>query len=210
MSAVEEVEVVTSGFGAQYGNAQSGVVNITMKEGKTDKWRTRLEARMRAPGLKYFGPSLYDEQAQPYLLKLSDPEFWKSGDASTGNRPILGIFSQGHSFTHDQHQAEEGRDEKSHAHHEFEQGKSFFIFLCFHLPHFLTLRYIPKIKMAYSPREIPQVKIGRKTFNWKINYSSKSVISVLIFIDSLLTIQRKSVLSLTSHFIFLKVVKGGN
>ena len=93
MSAVEEVEVVTSGFGAQYGNAQSGVVNITMKEGKTDKWRTRLEARMRAPGLKYFGPSLYDEQAQPYLLKLSDPEFWKSGDASTGNRPILGWTS---------------------------------------------------------------------------------------------------------------------
>ena len=38
LSAVEEVEVVTSGFGAQYGNAQSGVVNITMKEGKSDKW----------------------------------------------------------------------------------------------------------------------------------------------------------------------------
>ena len=30
MSAVEEVEVVTSGMGAQYGSAQSGVVNISM------------------------------------------------------------------------------------------------------------------------------------------------------------------------------------
>jgi hypothetical protein len=42
LSAVEEVEVVTSGFGAQYGNAQSGVVNITMKEGKADKWTYHL------------------------------------------------------------------------------------------------------------------------------------------------------------------------
>ena len=45
MSAVEEVEVITSGFGAQYGNAQSGVVNISMKEGKNDRWRGRAEVR---------------------------------------------------------------------------------------------------------------------------------------------------------------------
>ena len=90
LSAVEEVEVITSGFGAQYGNAQSGVVNITMKEGKSDKWSTRLEVRGRAPGLKYFGPSVYDQSAQPYLQKLADPNFWRSGDASTGNKAIVG------------------------------------------------------------------------------------------------------------------------
>ncbi|MFH0990598.1 MAG: TonB-dependent receptor [bacterium] len=90
MSAVEEVEVITSGFGAQYGNAQSGVVNITMKEGKSDKWRSKFEVRARAPGLKYFGPSVYDENAQPYLQKLADPNFWKNGDATTGYKSILG------------------------------------------------------------------------------------------------------------------------
>jgi hypothetical protein len=90
LSAVEEVEVITSGFGAQYGNAQSGIVNITMKEGKPDKWTTRLEVRGRAPGLKYFGPSVYDQSAQPYLQKLADPNFWKYGDATTGNKPIIG------------------------------------------------------------------------------------------------------------------------
>ncbi len=89
LSAVEEVEVITSGFGAQYGNAQSGIVNITMKEGKSDKWTSRFEVRGRAPGLKYFGPSVYDESAQPYLQKLADPNFWRNGDASTGNQPIL-------------------------------------------------------------------------------------------------------------------------
>lgn len=89
LSAVEEVEVITSGFGAQYGNAQSGIVNITMKEGRADQWRSRFEVRARAPGLKYFGPSVFDQNAQPYLQKLADPNFWKYGDATTGNQPIV-------------------------------------------------------------------------------------------------------------------------
>jgi outer membrane receptor protein involved in Fe transport len=76
MSAVEEVEVITSGFGAQYGNAQSGVVNISMKEGKPDKWRTRFEARSRAPGRKHFGPSVYDPSANPYLATLLNRNSW--------------------------------------------------------------------------------------------------------------------------------------
>jgi outer membrane receptor for ferrienterochelin and colicin len=49
MSAVEEVEVITSGFGAQYGNAQSGVVRISMREGDRHNWDTRFEVRTRAP-----------------------------------------------------------------------------------------------------------------------------------------------------------------
>jgi outer membrane receptor protein involved in Fe transport len=93
LSAVEEVDVITSGFDAQYGNAQSGVVNITMKEGKSDKWSSRLEARVRAPGLKYFGPSVYDQNANPYLLKLADPNFWLHGDSTSGNYPPLGWTS---------------------------------------------------------------------------------------------------------------------
>ena len=80
MSAVEEVEVITSGFPAQYGNAQSGVVNIAMKEGKSDRWQTRVEARMRAPSQKHFGPSVYDPEANPYLKFLLDPSVWKGDD----------------------------------------------------------------------------------------------------------------------------------
>lgn len=80
MSGVEEVEVITSGFGAQYGNAQSGVVNISMKEGRSDQWRTRFETRTRAPGRKHFGPSAYDPNAQPYLSLLLQGDVWASGD----------------------------------------------------------------------------------------------------------------------------------
>jgi outer membrane receptor protein involved in Fe transport len=85
MSAVEEVEVITSGFGAQYGNAQSGIVNITMKEGSPNKWAARAETRMRAPGRKHFGPSLWDPTANPYLALLDTPEKWLGGDPSYPN-----------------------------------------------------------------------------------------------------------------------------
>lgn len=84
MSAVEEVEVITSGFGAQYGNAQSGVVNISMKEGKSDKWRSTFETRARLPQRKHFGPSVFDPKANYYLAKLLDPNVWRNGDIETG------------------------------------------------------------------------------------------------------------------------------
>jgi outer membrane receptor protein involved in Fe transport len=70
MSAIEEVEVVTSGFGAQYGNAQSGVVNISMKEGKADKWHSFADVRMSVPEKKHFGASPWDVSANPYLHEL--------------------------------------------------------------------------------------------------------------------------------------------
>jgi outer membrane receptor protein involved in Fe transport len=73
MSAVEEVEVVTSGMGAQYGSAQSGVVNISMKEGKADKWHSYAELSATAPAKKHFGPSPWDASMNPYLLELNNP-----------------------------------------------------------------------------------------------------------------------------------------
>jgi hypothetical protein len=77
MSAIEEVEVVTSGMGAQYGSAQSGVVNISMKEGKTDKWRSFADVRVRVPSKKHFGASPWDSSVNPYLQELNDPANYK-------------------------------------------------------------------------------------------------------------------------------------
>ena len=95
LSAVEEVEVVTSGFGAQYGNAQSGVVNITMKEGKADKWSTTFETRVRAPGRKTFGPSVYDPSGNPYLAKLLNMNYWLTGDPENSNQPLISSMGSG-------------------------------------------------------------------------------------------------------------------
>jgi len=96
MSGVEEVEVITSGFGAQYGNAQSGVVNISMKEGDRSTWQTRVEMRSRAPGRKHFGPSVFDPEANDYLKLLMDEEIWLSGDpGSEQNQPYYGSMASG-------------------------------------------------------------------------------------------------------------------
>jgi outer membrane receptor protein involved in Fe transport len=83
ISAVEEVEVITSGFGAQYGNAQSGVVNISMREGRSDKWAARAETRARIPGRKHFGPSVWDPKGQPYLQILDSWEKWKANNPNS-------------------------------------------------------------------------------------------------------------------------------
>ncbi len=98
MSAVEEVEVITSGFSAQYGNAQSGVVRISMKEGGRSRWSTRLETRMRAPGRKHFGPSVFDPKANTYLrlLYYNEGNIWVTGDPGSDTpQPFYGAMASG-------------------------------------------------------------------------------------------------------------------
>lgn len=96
MSGVEEVEVITSGFGAQYGNAQSGVVNISMKEGDRDKWETRFESRIRTPGRKHFGPSAFDPNANEYLKLLMRDDVWLTGDPNSDqSQPYYGSMASG-------------------------------------------------------------------------------------------------------------------
>jgi outer membrane receptor protein involved in Fe transport len=96
MSGVEEVEVITSGFGAQYGNAQSGVVNISMKEGDSKVWKTRVESRMRAPGRKHFGPSVFDPNANDYIRLLLDEQIWLTGDPGADQaQPYYGSMASG-------------------------------------------------------------------------------------------------------------------
>jgi outer membrane receptor protein involved in Fe transport len=85
MSAVEEVEVITSGFSAQYGNAQSGIVNITMKEGGSGAWTGRGELRTRLPDRKHWGPSMLDTVNNPYLAQLDTWEEWLGGDPNYPN-----------------------------------------------------------------------------------------------------------------------------
>ena len=96
MSGVEEVEVITSGFGAQYGNAQSGVVNISMKEGDRHVWKSRFESRMRAPRRKHFGPSVYDPESNDYLKLLLRDDVWLQGDpGAEQTQPYYGSMASG-------------------------------------------------------------------------------------------------------------------
>ena len=40
-SSLEEIDVITGGFGAEYGSALSGVVSYTTRRGNPDKWESR-------------------------------------------------------------------------------------------------------------------------------------------------------------------------
>ena len=57
---VEALEVISGGFSAEYGNAQSGIVKVSTREGRTyAEGEYRVE--VRAPGQYHWGDNLYGE-----------------------------------------------------------------------------------------------------------------------------------------------------
>lgn len=61
VTGLEQVEVYTSGFSAEYGNAQSGVINMVTKEGR-ENWESRLEVSITAPYYKVW-EEFFDEDS---------------------------------------------------------------------------------------------------------------------------------------------------
>lgn len=83
LSAVEEINIQTGGFNAEYGNIQSGVVTVLTKEGDKQKYSGTLTYRYSAPSDKHFGASFNDPNTywlRPYL----DPEVAFVGTANGG------------------------------------------------------------------------------------------------------------------------------
>lgn len=83
--AFQQVEVYTSGFSAEYGNVQSGVVNLVTKEGPTDRWETKFEVATTNSYYKTWGGSVYSRENNPFFEKMYNPEEWLDGkDPSSG------------------------------------------------------------------------------------------------------------------------------
>jgi hypothetical protein len=62
--ALEEASIMKGGFGAEYGNASSGVINLVMKEGG-NRYEATFDGAYGIPARKHFGKSLkeyYDEK----------------------------------------------------------------------------------------------------------------------------------------------------
>ncbi|MBM3241471.1 TonB-dependent receptor [Candidatus Poribacteria bacterium] len=78
VNAVEEMEVVTGGFNAEHGNAQSGIINIITKEG-TQKFTGRLEYRF-GMFVKHHGDALlgtwYNPEIDPNEYKKEYKEYY--------------------------------------------------------------------------------------------------------------------------------------
>lgn len=94
VTGLEQVEVYTSGFSAEYGNAQSGVVNMVTKEA-TDKWETSLEFSTNAPYYKTWDGSVYSPTKMQFYNILTDPNEWLKENPTQPGRPL---FDAGYGF----------------------------------------------------------------------------------------------------------------
>ena len=77
LTAIQEVEILTGGFNAEYGDVRSGLVNVRTREGSLDRYSINLDYRISPAARKHFGPSPFD----------LDGPFWQvyaGPDAFTG------------------------------------------------------------------------------------------------------------------------------
>ena len=73
LSSVQEVQVQTGGFNAEYGNVRSGVVNVITKEGDPRRYEATGFLRVSPPAQKHRGMLANDPQAY-WVRPFLDPE----------------------------------------------------------------------------------------------------------------------------------------
>mgnify|MGYP005838281099 CR=1 FL=1 len=69
-SAIDQVQIQTGGFNAEYGNIRSGLVNVVTKEGARDKYTFSFIGRYSGASQKHFGISPSDPNSywiRPYV-----------------------------------------------------------------------------------------------------------------------------------------------
>ncbi len=87
VTGLEQVEVYTSGFSAEYGNAQSGVVNMVTREA-SPVWQTRFEIAGVLPYYKSWQGSPYSQQNLVFSELLLDPEEWLKENPQQPGKPL--------------------------------------------------------------------------------------------------------------------------
>jgi hypothetical protein len=105
LANIQEVQLFSGGFNAEYGDARSGIINVITKDGGDD-YLFSLDFRVSPPGRKHFGPAINDTTASVYTSEYClygpllgfgdyyDPELDKyvsfEGTDYTGNRYFEG------------------------------------------------------------------------------------------------------------------------
>jgi hypothetical protein len=77
LTGIQEIELITGGFNAEYGDIRSGMVNIVSKEGSLDKYSVSFDGRIAPAQRKHFGPS-------PYSIEGPQWRVYGGPDAMTG------------------------------------------------------------------------------------------------------------------------------
>lgn len=95
LSSIEDVEVITGSFNAEYGEAQSGVINVVTKEG-SDRYEFFLDTRYQPPGVRHWGNSIYDQSTDLFWENtharhldwwIEYPDMWVDPNGIPGSDP---------------------------------------------------------------------------------------------------------------------------
>ena len=81
LTSVQEVQVQTGGFNAEYGNVRSGVVNVVTREGSPDRYQVDAIVRYSPPAQKHFGARA-DALDAYWIRPFMDPDVAWSGTES--------------------------------------------------------------------------------------------------------------------------------
>ncbi|RKY50794.1 MAG: hypothetical protein DRP86_02980 [Candidatus Neomarinimicrobiota bacterium] len=95
LMAIEELEIITGGFDAEYGEAQSGVFNIITRGGP-EYYTGTVEFRWIPPGKPHWGTALYDYSTDRYWENtharhqqwwIDNPNMWVDPEGRYGTNP---------------------------------------------------------------------------------------------------------------------------
>ena len=81
LNSIQEIQVMTGGFNAEYGEAESGIISVITKDGK-DEFHGSVEYIYGLPGQHHFGNYLYDPKTEKEFLDNTlpdgslDPNWW--------------------------------------------------------------------------------------------------------------------------------------
>ncbi len=85
LTSVENVQVQTGGFNAEYGNIRSGVVNVTGKEGKRDRYTLDGIVRITPPQSKNIGQRVNSPDSYWLRPYLDDDVAWEGTNRGEWN-----------------------------------------------------------------------------------------------------------------------------
>jgi outer membrane receptor protein involved in Fe transport len=113
LSSIQELEVITGGFNAEYGQAQSGVFNIITKDGTKD-FTSYSEFRWTPAHKPHWGTALYDYSTDRYWENtharhlqwwIDNPDQWIDPNGAAGNDPnSIWTPEQAYQYYMDTHQ----------------------------------------------------------------------------------------------------------
>lgn len=89
MTSIEEIEILSGGFNAEFGSVRSGVINIVTKE-SSDKISFSSDFRYSDASRKHFGPSPYSPQGPFWQVYAGDKAFTgvSTADVQAGDYPF--------------------------------------------------------------------------------------------------------------------------